>query len=423
MAVRVLETAWATLAVVVALVLAVAYPLISRLLMYLFHAEYLVQALAILPLAMVSLWLAIVGAVAQSGLDGCQRMASRAVLVVLGQALMVLLAFALVPQRGLTGLAWAQIGQGLFLLVGGWLLLRRSFPGIPLLPWRWHRAAFREMVGYGANVQVSNIFVLLFDPLTKALMAKYGGPSAAGYFEIANQVVLRARTLIVAANQAIVPGVAQMAEVTPTRLAKLYQENIRILVLVALPLHALLFAWSGLFSQLLLGAYQAQFVHFFQLCALAWFISIFASPAYFMNMGTGSVGLNTLAHGVMGVLNLVLGVGLGVIYGAAGVAWGYALALVVGNLLLIVVFQSRHSFSWRAMIQMEHLPLGIVCLMIACFGLAGPDWIPGGMSQFMLWGVTLFLPLLPLVAVLWLHPLRVVLWERFIEPRAGTPGS
>ena len=419
MAVRVLETAWSTLAVVVALVLAVAYPLISWFLRYLFHDEYLAQAVAILPLAMVSLWLTVVGSVAQSGLDGCQRMASRAAIVVLGQALMVLLAFALVPQWGLTGLAWAQIGQGLFLLVGGWLLLRRSFPGLAVLPWRWHQTVFREMVGYGANVQVSNIFVLLFDPLTKALMAMYGGPAAAGYFEMANQVVLRARTLIVAANQAIVPSVTHMAQAAPKRLSKLYQENIRILVLVALPLHALLFAWSGLFSELLLGTFQAQFVHFFQLCALAWFISIFASPAYFMNMGTGSVGLNTLAHGVMGVLNLALGVGLGVMYGAAGVAWGFALALVVGNLLLIVAFQVRHAFGWRSMILREHLALAVVCLTIACFGIAGPGWMPKGMGQFMRTFVTLLLPLFALAVVLWLHPLRTVLWDRFAEPQAG----
>jgi len=422
MAVRVLETAYASLAMFVALVLAMVYPLLGRLLRYLFHAEYLTQALELLPLAMVSLWLTIVGAVAQSGLDGCQRMASRAVLVVLGQALMVLLAFALVPQWGLTGLAWAQIGQGLFLLVSGWFLLRRAFPGISFLPWRWHRSAFREMVGYGANVQVSNIFVLLFDPLTKALMAKYGGPAAAGYFEIANQVVLRARTLIVAANQAIVPGVAHMAEVTPTRLANLYQENIRILVLVAFPLHALLFAWSGLFSQLLLGVYQAQFVQFLQLCALAWLVNIFASPAYFVNMGTGSVGLNTLSHGVMGVLNLSLGVGLGVLYGAAGVAWGFVFALVTGSLLLVIVFQSRLGVSWQAMMRMEHLPLAIVCLMIANFGLVGLDWMPMGLSQLAQCLVMLLFPLLALGLVLWLHPLRAVLLQRLIESRTGTKG-
>ena len=78
-----------------------------------------------------------------------------------------------------------------------------------------------------------------------------------------------------------------MVEAAPMRLPELYRENIRMLVLVALPIHALLFAWGGLLSQLLVGAYQVQFVFFLQLSALAWFLNTFAGPAYFMNFGYG----------------------------------------------------------------------------------------------------------------------------------------
>ena len=421
-AAQVVETGVVTLAVVVALVLAALYPFLNRLMTHLFDAEYLPQALVILPFALISLWLTIVASVAQSGLDGCQRMVPRAVLVVVGQGLMVTLAFALVPKWGLVGLAWAQIGQGIFLLVGGWLVLRRSLPELSLLPWRWHRPAFREMLGYGANVQAANIFMLLFDPLTKALMAKFGGPSAAGYFEIANQVALRARTLIVAANQAIVPKIANMVETAPMQLPELYRENIRMLVLVALPIHALLFAWSGLLSQLLLGAYQVQFVFFLQLSALAWLVNIFAAPAYFVNMGTGSVGLNTLSHVAMGALNFLLGWVLGEMYGAVGVVWGYALALMMGSLLLIFAYQSRHAVSWRVLMQVEHFPLAAVCLAVSLFGLVDHDLALTGWNDYTRWSVTILLPLLSLAVALWVHPLRGVLWGRFFGVSARPDG-
>lgn len=410
-AAQVVETGVVTLALVVALVLAGVYPFLSRLLAHLFDTKYLSQAVEILPFALISLWLTIVASVAQSGLDGCQRMASRAVLVVVAQALMVLLAFALVPQWGLVGLAWAQIGQGIFSLIGGWLVLRRGLPALSLLPWRWQRSIFREMVGYGANVQAANIAILLFDPLTKALMAKFGGPAAAGYFEIANQVVLRVRTLIVAANQAIVPSVAHMVEGAPMRLPELYRENIRILVLVALPTYALLLVWGGLLSQLLLGGYQSQFVFFLQLTALAWFFNTFAGPAYFVNMGTGSVGLNTVSHVAMGTLNLLLGWVLGEMYGDGGVAWGYALALMAGSVLLMTLFQMRHAIRWCELMPIEHLPLAAVCLAVSLFGLMGPDLVLADWNDYTRWGATLLLPLLSLLVALWLHPLRGVLWQ------------
>lgn len=412
-AAQVVETGVVTLAMVAALVLVVVYPLLGWLLTLLFDAEYLSQAVEILPFAMTSMWLTIVASVAQGGLDGCQRMVPRAVLVLVSQGLMVMLAFALVPQLGLLGLAWAQIGQGAFLLVGGWLVLRGGLPELSLVPWRWNRPVFREMLGYGANVQAANILMLLFDPLTKALMAKFGGPAAAGYFEIANQVVLRARSLIVAANQAIVPKVAQMMEGTPMRVPELYRENIRLIIFISLPIYALLFVWSGLLSSLLLDDQQPQFIFFLQLSALAWLINIFSAPAYFVNMGIGSVGLNTAAHVVMGVTNLLVGWVLGELYGAAGVAWGYALALMTGSLLLIFVFQSRHAIGWGELIRLEHAPLTAVCLAVSLLGFLNPGFALTRWDGYTGWGVTVVLPLLGVSVALWVHPLRSAMWEQY----------
>lgn len=412
-AAQIVETGIVSLMVFVAVVLMGLYPFLSRLLAHLFDAIYLIHALEILPLALISLWLTIAASVAQSGLDGCQRMVSRAVLAVMGQVLMVLLAYALVPSLGLLGLAWAQIGQGVFLLAGGWLLLRHNLPRLRIVPWRWHRPVFREMLSYGANVQVANVLMLLFDPLTKLLMAKFGGPVSAGQFEIANQVALRVRSMIAAANQAIVPRIAHMAESAPLHLQAIYRENIRMLVLVALPIHALLFAWADLLSELLLADHQAQFVFFLRLSVLAWFINTFAGPAYFVNLGIGNVSLNTFSHAAMGVLNLLFGWILGEIFGASGVAWGYVLALAIGSSWLMIFFQSRHDIRWRDLMLVEHIPLIGASLFVALLGIASSDFPPRCNSNYACSIAFIFLPVLLLSITLWLHPLRLVLWRRF----------
>ena len=173
----------------------------------------------------------------------------RAGLVLVGQMLLLALAFLLVPHFGIIGLAWAQLGQGSFLLILGWWLLWRRLPQFFRVPWRWKRDTFREMMGYGVNVQLASLSMILFDPLTKALMAKFGGATAAGYFEMANQVVIKGRALIVSANQAIVPKVAQLIEVMPQRLPTIYYENMQLIVLVTLPGCTLLFAWAGIASR------------------------------------------------------------------------------------------------------------------------------------------------------------------------------
>jgi hypothetical protein len=254
--------------------------------------------------------------------------------------------------------------------------------------------------------------MLLFDPLTKALMAKFGGPTNAGYFEISNQVVLRVRALIVAANQAIVPKIAQLSENDNNQLSSLYCGNIRLVVLVALPSFTLLFAWTGLLSHLVIGAEQAQFIFLLQISALAWLVNTFASPAYFLNMGVGNVGLNTLSHIAMAILNLVLGLVLGKVYGADGVAWSYAIALVFGSLLLIISFQRRHTIFWYQLLLPEHLTLLIVFLSVTLCYVMGYEPIEIRLEHNLKRNIKLFFPLFLVFAAVWFHPLRRILWRR-----------
>lgn len=413
---QVIDTATLTLMVLVWAMMPPLYLLIVKLLPHLFDTRHLAQALTILPYALGSLWLTIVAAVFQGGLDGCQRMDLRTGLVVTGQALLLMLAIWLVPQRGLVGLAWAQIGQGLFLSVVGRLLLRHALPTLPRLPRRWNKPVLREMLGYSANVQAATVFMLLLDPIVKMLMARFGGPAAAGYFEMANQVVIKVRALIVTANQVIVPHVAALAEAESSRLSRLYHENMQVLVFVTLPAFALLIAWAGGFSWLLAGAYQPEFVFFLALLALAWGANIFVGPAYFTNMGTGQVGWNTLSHIIMGALNAGLGWLLGSRYGAHGVAFAYVIALVTGSCVLVAVFQQRNGLGWRCGFAREHLGLAVACAAVAAFGWIEPLQPSAGEPAALAAGF--LLPPLVLGLAVWFHPMR----RRFLGwlvPRAA----
>ena len=415
---EVIDTATLTLMVLVGAVLPVLYPLLAKLLPYLFDAGHLSQALAILPYALVSLWLTIIASVFQDGLDGCQRMDLRAGLVVAGQALLLVLAIWLVPRHGLVGLAWAQVGQGLFLLVSGRLLLRYTLPMLPCLPRRWRKPVLREMLGYGANVQAATIFMLLLDPVAKALMASFGGAVAAGYFEMANQVVLKVRSVIVTANRAVVPHVAALTENEPNRLAPLYKENMRVLIFISLPIFALLFAWAGGISWLLVGAYRPEFVFFLGLLVVAWGCNIFSSPVYFINLGSGNVGWNTVAHIIMGALNITLGWLLGSQYGAHGVAIAYAIALIVGSGVLIIVFQKINTIGWGCWFSREHLGLVVACVAVAVVGWLIPLRPSISEPTALVAGVVL----LPFVlgATVWLHPMRRQLLRWFISREGRT---
>lgn len=418
-AAHVVDTAALTLAALVGAVLPLLYPPLSNLLPHLFKDDHhLAQALAILPYALISLWLSVVANVFQGALDGCQRMDLRAGLIIAGQALLLLLALWLVPRHGLVGLAWAQISQGLFLAAGGRLLLWRTLPALPLVPRRWRKRVLKEMLGYGANIQAAALFMLMLDPVTKVLMVRFGGPGAAGYFEMANQVVSKARSVITMANQAIVPHVAVLTETNPARVDGLYRENMRVLVFVTLPAFALLFSWAGGASWLLTGAYHPEFVFMVGLLALGWGGNIFCGPAYFINMGSGQVGWNTLTHAIMGVLNVVLAWVLGSLYGPSGVVVAYVIALVVGSAAQIAAFQRLNRLGWRVGIGAEHFWLVAACGFVVAFGLLQPLQ-PSSGEPWEILVTQLLLPPIALSLAAWFHPVRRWIVGRLTPVAAG----
>src|SRR5512139_639670 len=188
-AAEVVQTAGISIALVMAVLLLMIYPLLDDVLKLSIPSQSMQQALSILPWAVLSLWLGSVGSVFQSGLDGCQRMDIRNLLMMLGNLLFLGAALWLVPLYGLVGLAVAQAAQGLLLMIANWLVLRHHLKSLPWLPGHWSKAKFKEMFGYAVNFQINSIAILLFDPITKLLMSRYGGLSGAAYYEMASQLV------------------------------------------------------------------------------------------------------------------------------------------------------------------------------------------------------------------------------------------
>ena len=157
------QTAAISLAVVIALVLLAVYPGLVVVLPHFLPAGSLPDGLAVLPYAMVSMWMGAVSGIWLSGLDGSLRSDLRAGLVIFSTVLFVAMAVVTVPRHGLVGLAASQVGQGVVLVVLGWVAVRRSIGHMPLVPMRWSRVRFREMLAYGANVQVMTAVMLLFE--------------------------------------------------------------------------------------------------------------------------------------------------------------------------------------------------------------------------------------------------------------------
>lgn len=408
----VVQTAVLTIGMVLAIALIAGYPLIGCLLAYIVPAASLPDALEILPYALASVWLGGTGGVIHACLDGCQRADLRAAVTMVAVVVYLILVLVMIPVHGLIGLGLAQICQALFIMVVSWVLLRRQMSVLPLMPFRWRSSVFREMFRYGVNFQIISIFTMLYEPLTKAFLTKFGGLSATAYFEMANRMVAQFRALVVSANQVLVPKIAAVHEISPEKITKLYRDSYRVVLFLVVPLFALLVVAVPLIGFVWIGHEQPDFVFFGVVVTLGYLINTLSGPAYFMNLGIGALRWNVLAHVTLGLLAAILGYAFGVIWGGRGTVIGSVTALIIASAIIVLGTYKDQNIPFRDLIPYESRRLLFVscaAIILGCF----VDWVTiDGISTILQYVIGLLAAVLVLAPAIWKNPMRAAMWTR-----------
>lgn len=348
-----IQTSVISLGIFMGLALIVAYPLARFIIDLVIPYAHLSLAIRILPFALFSLWVTIVSNVFQAGLDGIQRIDIRSAILSGGAIFFLILCLLLVPEYGLLGVAYSQVINSVALMVTSLIILKRQLPLLPFLPKRWNRSLFREIIGYSFKFQIISAFSMLFDPITKSLVAKFGGLSLAGFYDMASRMIIQLRSLIVSANQVLVPAIADLQVHDSGRIGIIYRESFRLMTTFSIPMFGIVAALSPIISELWIGRVEPSFVIFSVLLALGWCVNSLTVPAYFVYLGTGYLSWNVVSHGAIGVMNVLLGLWLGASYGGVGVAIGWIISLICGSLLVILSYHFKNHLPYAGLFARE----------------------------------------------------------------------
>jgi len=413
----VIQTAVISTAVALAAISAGLYPAGRWLLAIILPPKSLPEAIAILPLALISLWLTVLESILQAGLAGHQLIAECNYLEISGSVSYLVLALALVPRHGLVGLACAQVVQVAAILAITWSLLRRRVRGLPILPRRWSRAHFRELAAYGLQFQTITASQALREPVTKALITKFGGLAFTGLYDLAARAVITVRELIVQANQVLVPTIAHLQERDPESIPVVYRESYRLVFYLAVPAFACLTVASPLISRVWIGRYEPAFVIFVAILSAGWLVNVLANPAYVVNLGTGALRWVSAGCIVTVVLNATCGFlagrfasGFGL--GAVAVVSTAAFALAIGYVSVLIAYhiESRVPF---AQLLPEESGLILVTSVVSALVLLPAICSESARSSALERPATAVILLL-LAAILisaWRHPMRRRVWR------------
>jgi O-antigen/teichoic acid export membrane protein len=347
-AAEVLETSLMTISLPFLGLTVLAYWLAQGLLYLVVSAPNLALAKQILPWALLSLWLGVTSSLIQSAIDGCGRMDRKNMILIGSNVIYLCGAVFLTKGHGLEGVAIAQAIQTLAALVGLWFIARWELKALPWLPYRWRRHRFNEIAAFAFSMQIGSIIGLLIEPITKALLSRYVGLSFLAFYEMANQVITRIRSVLVAGFQAIVPQFSTTNSETAHE--SLFLQTEQKTLDIGLPFISIVIMSFKVISLLWIGKEEQIFITSGHILSGSWLIVTLLMPAYFYLVGTGQG--RPIAVGQ--VASLLGTVALGVLGSYANTKYGILLgcttALILANIYLYKhatnrLFKSRRIIS------------------------------------------------------------------------------
>jgi O-antigen/teichoic acid export membrane protein len=406
---RLLQTSVLTIGAVIAAVALALYPISRAILTVVLPHKSLAEALAILPLALISLWLTVLQGVLQAGLAGLQKITVCNYLEFAGSISYLLLAWLLVPSHGLFGLACAQVLQTAAIVAVTWRLLRRRVPQLPLIPHRLDRPLLRELAAYGFHFQLITASQALREPVTKALLTKFGGLAFTGLYDLANRLVFTTRELLAQAGLVLVPTISHLHESKPQSITAIYRESYRLLFFLAVPSFTVVAVLSPVISRIWIGRYEPAFVEFVCLLAAAWLINVLSNPAYAAALGTGRLRWVSLGCITTAILNAGLGFAAGAHFGGRAVVLANAVSLAAGYLIVLAAHHLENRVPFAQLLPRESsgvfgASLAAVLLAISYFAFALPA-LHAPISGAVVAVATSSL-LVAIFLTMWFHPMR-----------------
>ena len=361
---RVIETSAVILGGLTGFVLLVCYPVLKKILAFVVEIESLPQALSILPQAVAAFWMMTLFSIFQAALDGLQRIDLRSVILIGSAILNLVLCVLLAPTHGLIGVAYARLAQTFLTLIVAWFVLR-YFVKLSLLPWRCNKKLLREMIQYGIKYQTISVATMLYDPITKAMLSKFGSLSMVGYYEMINKLIQQFRALIVSTNQVLFPTIAQLYENQPDKINSIYSASYQLLFYLSVPMYAIIIIFLPALSQVWIGKYEIIFVNFGIILTLGWLLNTLASPAYFTYLGMGELRWNIAGHLAIASINFILGMLFGLALGGDGVVLAWAISLSLGSCLIYLPYHLQNNISLLELIPEDSRILLGLCILSA----------------------------------------------------------
>lgn len=370
----ILNTSIVGVSIIAAVLLLGVYVIGYNTLDFFVEDKWLESGRTLLSFALLSLYLNILSGLYFSILEGLNMAYLRSLAFIISTICYVVSAIFFANEYDIIGLAYAQILQATLFLVLGITLSLRFVKGFRIFYFKWHKKLMIEVFNYGVNFQIMGIAQMLYDPITKSILSRYGGLDFVAIFEMTSKLVRQVRMVPAAILQNIVPKIVTL-NVTKgsNKVKEAYKRINNINLFLLFSSVFLLIPLSKIFSIILLDETNASFVISLIILSFGWAINSLNIPAYMVNLGTGHLKWNVVGHVIIGILNLVLCFLIGYFFeNGIYITIGWIASLIVGSSIIVLEYHKRNGMALSSIFNQLffkllgcYLVLGVLSYLIS----------------------------------------------------------
>ena len=268
---------------------------------------------------------------------------------------------------GLYGVMISRLIVEVIIVVSSHIIVYFAIPTVQLIPRRFGKKEFYEMIRISISFQTSSILLILFEPLAKVAISIVGTLDTVAQYEIAARLTGVAKELFIR-PLAFLGGT--FSRYSQLENAEKIKTLLSYLTIISLPLTTLSLSLVFLILNpisiiMIKGSSTFFFVSSISL-AIGWAFSILAAGAYFYCIGTGyntpnliSAMLISLCSAVFSLLAMFLEI-------VWLVPFGTGLSLIIGEVFLVMSVFKKINVRFFSRIYLNEI---ITSLIIATFAL------------------------------------------------------
>ena len=280
----------------------------------------------------------------------------------------VLSAALLLHGEGLPGLLYAHVCTGVLTLVGYLLLLKRLLPQVRLNPLSVDLVEVRRIFNFSLRLYFTQAAVAVHNNIEKILLSSLVGVSAAGWYDIANDVALKIRGAIGVVLSPIMPAASELGALNDNRrLIELYYRAQKYLAFIGIPVVCYVGLISSRFVQLWIGQNFRMIALPLTILASVNFFNLISGPGFLISAGNGNLGsgMRSALAGI--VLNAVLSLLLIYRYGFSGAVMGTSISLTLATGYFIYLFHRETGYPFGRLLRQSFIRPAICSIGVLLF--------------------------------------------------------